>query len=122
MTYLAFDAPAGTFSTTQGYTFPAGINANSGPLGTKLSLVLSNIIAIITLIGGLAFIYYFILGAINWISSAGDTQKAVLARQQILYSLIGLIIVILANPTLALLGRLLGVPLTDPETLINQFL
>lgn len=118
MTYLALSPQdAGTFTTTQGYTFAKGDS-----IGGRLSLVLSNIIGIFTVIAGLAFIYYFILGAINWVSAGGDTQKVTLARQQIINALIGLTIVVLAGPITALLERLLGVPLTNPSTLIRQFL
>lgn len=119
MTYLALsDQNAGFFSPAPGsYTFAAGANPSN-----KLSLVLSNIIGFITVIGGLAFIYYFILGAINWVTAGGDTQKVTLARLQIINALIGLIIVVLANPITALLERLLGVPLTNPSTLFSQFL
>lgn len=123
MTYLAqTPLPAGTFSNTQqGYTFNV-TTPGSGALGDKLSLVLSNIIGFITVIGGLAFIYYFILATINWVTAGGDAQKVTLARQQIINALIGLVIIVLANPITALLERLLGVPLTSPQTLINQFL
>ncbi len=115
---LAVAQNAGSFTTTQGYTF----SGSTGGLGHQLSLVISNIVGVITVIAGLAFIFYFILGAINWITAAGDTQKASLARQQIYYALIGLVIVIIANPVTALLGKLLGVSLTNPTELIKQFL
>ncbi|MEK7513596.1 MAG: hypothetical protein AAB580_01780 [Patescibacteria group bacterium] len=124
MTYLALsDQDAGTFNPAPGaYTFKAAIGAEAGPLASRLTFVLSNIIGIFTVIAGLAFIYYFILATINWVTAGGDTQKVTLARQQIINALIGLVIVVLANPITALLERLLGVPLTNPATLINQFL
>lgn len=124
MTYLALtDQPAGAFSPAPGsYTFISPTTPGAGPLSDRLSLVLSNIIGFITVIGGLAFIYYFILATINWVTAGGDAQKVTLARQQIINALIGLVIIVLANPITALLERLLGVPLTSPQTLINQFL
>ena len=103
MTYLALsDQDAGTFNPAPGaYTFKAAIGAEAGPLASRLTFVLSNIIGIFTVIAGLAFIYYFILATINWVTAGGDTQKVTLARQQIINALIGLVIVVLANPITA---------------------
>lgn len=122
MTYLAAtsDIPITPFQLFKGYTYtPAPLE---GTIPTRFSLVFSNIIGFLTLIAGLAFIFYFLLGAINWITAGGDTQKSKLSRMQIINALIGLVVVIIANPVIALIGKLLGIPLLSPQDLINQFI
>lgn len=89
-----------------------------GSLSTNLSLLISNIIGFITLIAGLAFIMYFMIGAINWTTSSGDTTKAQKARSVITNALIGLVITVLAYPTALIVSRLLGVPLAEPNELL----
>lgn len=89
-----------------------------GSLSGNISLLISNIIGFITLIAGLAFIMYFMIGAINWITSAGDTTKTQKARTMIINALIGLIITVLAYPSALVVSRLLGVPLAEPGELI----
>ena len=122
MTYLATtsDVPLTPFQLFKGYTYAPV--TGSGTIPTRFSLVFSNIIGFITVVAGLAFIFYFLLGAINWITAGGDTQKASLSRQQITNALIGLVIVVIANPIIALIGKLLGIPLLSPQDLINQFI
>lgn len=100
--------------TTTGYQ-PA--DAISGT--TK---VISNVMALITLVAGLSFVYFFMVGAINWITSGGDSQKAQAARLMILNALIGLFITVVAYPSLLLLSKLLGMPLADPAELFRQLI
>lgn len=106
----------GSFKSNQGYTFAEG-----APLPDKLNSLLSNVIGIITLVAGLAFLFYFLIGAINWITSAGDSQKALKARQMIINAVIGILITVAAYPIAALLGKILNIPLADPAGLINSF-
>lgn len=90
-------------------------------LSHSLGQLLSNILGIITMIAGVAFIFYFMIGAINWITSAGDTNKIQTARGQILNAIIGLAITALAYPTAYVLSQLLGVPFKNPIELITSF-
>ena len=100
--------------SSTGYTF-----SGSGIAGS-LSNVLSNIIGFITFIAGIAFIFYFMIGAINWITSAGDTAKSQKARSMFTNALIGLAITVMAYPIASVLGKLFGIPLTSPADLINS--
>lgn len=99
----------------------SGYSMSSGSPASQVSLVISNFIGFLTVISALGFIFYFILGTIGLISANGDTNKVKVAQQQILNGVIGIIITAIAYPTLSLLGKLLGIPITDPTTLINQF-
>lgn len=98
---------------TQGY------NPSTDVVG-GLTKIISNVLAIITVVAGLTFVYYFMVGAINWITAGGEAQKAAAARTMIMNALIGLIITVIAYPAILLLSRLLGLPLANPAELFGQ--
>lgn len=114
------DIPLGPIKIFKGYSFsiPGG---GYGNLPSQLELIVSNVIGFLTLIAGLAFIFYFLIGAINWITAGGDNQKSQLARQQIFNALIGLIVVVLAYPIISVLSQLLGIHILNPKEVIKQF-
>jgi len=86
-----------------------------------LTKIVSNVLAIITIIAGVGFLFYFIFGAVNWITSGGDAQKAAAARNTILNAVIGLVITVIAYPAILLISKLAGIPLADPGKLFTQF-
>lgn len=98
---------------TQGY------NPSTGVAG-DLTKIISNLLALMTIIAGLSFIYYFMVGAINWITAGGEAQKAQTARTMIMNALIGLMITVIAYPAILLLSRLLGMPLANPADLFRE--
>lgn len=86
-----------------------------GPLGegtteplNTLELVLSRVIAIMTAIGVLIFVFQFILAGYNWITASGDSQKVEAAQQKMINAFIGIAVTILAVAMVALVGYLLG--------------
>jgi len=97
-----------------------GYDFSGSGIAGNLSKVLSNVIGFITLVGGMAFIFYFMIGAINWITAAGDTAKSQKARSMITNALIGLAITVMAYPIASVLGKIFGIPLTSPADLINS--
>lgn len=107
--------PLGTIQSklTQGYS-------PSSDVAGDLTKIISNLLAIITIIAGLSFIYFFMVGAINWITAGGEAQKAQTARTMIMNALIGLMITVIAYPALLLLSSLLGIPLAKPAELFGQ--
>lgn len=94
----------------------------SGSAAADAAKAISNVIAIITLVAGLAFVYFFMVGAVNWITAGGDPQKSQAARVTILNALVGLAITVVAYPSILLLSRLLGLPLADPDELFRQLI
>jgi len=94
----------------------------SDSLANNITRILSNIIGFITLIAGLAFIMYFMIGAINWITSAGDPTKTQKAQSTITNALIGLLITVIAYPVIQVISRLLGAPLSNPKELLDQLI
>jgi hypothetical protein len=85
-----------------------------------LSDILSNLLAMFTLVAGIAFLIYFVIGAFNWITAGGDAQKVEKAGKQITNALTGLIIVVAAYSVTAIVGTVLGIDILNPATIINQ--
>jgi len=113
------DIDKGPIQAPNIYTPPTGTGV--GNLDTRIASIISNVLGFMTLIAGLAFLFYFIFGAINWITSAGDPKKLETARQTIMNALIGLVITVIAYPVLTLLSHFIGVELTNPLSLLNMF-
>lgn len=113
----SFTPPTGISDNPLGYTF-----ADGAEIGNRLSIVLSNIIGIITIVAGFAFLIYFIIATINLITSAGDTQKIQTARNMMTNALIGIVVSAAAYPLASLVSTLLGIPLTEPGILFSQYI
>ena len=121
MTYLPSSTiPFGRIQIFKGYSVDPEAGGY-GNLPSQLELIVSNVIGFLTLIAGLAFLFYFLIGAFNWITASGDNQKSQLARRQIFNALIGLIVVVLAYPIISVLSQLLGIHILNPQEVIKQF-
>lgn len=79
---------------------PNGINAPANTINAFLALFM-----IIVIVAAVIFIAY---GGILWITSQGDKQKIDRARRTITYSIIGLIIMLLAFFIVQAIGFLLN--------------
>ena len=99
----------------KGYTPPTD-NSLAGQIGS----IISNIMGILTVIAGLGFLFYFLIGAVNWLVSTGDPKKIETARNQMLNAIIGLVITTAAWPIIYVIGKLLGIPIANPADLITQ--
>jgi hypothetical protein len=74
-----------------------GENKLLKPAGeVDINFIVQWVIIVLTSIGILAALVWLILGAIKWIISGGDADKVKAAREQIIASIIGLIILLLA--------------------------
>lgn len=111
-----FTPPTGTSGKSLGYTFA------DGEVGSSLSIVLSNVIGVITMVAGFAFFIYFLFATVNLITSAGDSNKIQQARAMMTYAIIGIVISAVAYPLVSLVSILLGIPLTEPSALFSQYL
>lgn len=64
--------------------------------GDKLPSVVTNILEGIILVMGLVAVVFIIIGGVQYITSTGDPSKTKKAKDTILYSVIGLIVCVLA--------------------------
>jgi hypothetical protein len=87
---------------------------NSIPTGgsAKLSTALNGGIQIMIIIAIVLCLISIVWAGIQWTSSSGDKAKVASARARITYSIIGLIVVLLAFFLVSILGSVFGVNLT----------
>ncbi|HKZ35816.1 MAG TPA: hypothetical protein VJ242_03820 [Patescibacteria group bacterium] len=97
--------------------YGAGTNTTTG---TLIETLLSNVIGILTLIASLTFLIYFFIGALNLLTSGGDTERAKKARNFISEGIIGLTITVTAYGIAWLIGTLMGIDITRPSTVLNN--
>jgi len=88
----------------------------------QIEKILTNLFGFLTVVAGLAFLIYFILGAITWITSGGDSGNVEKAKKQMTNAAIGLIAVVATYAITWIVGQVLGISILKPETLINDFL
>ncbi len=86
---------------------------------TTFELIVSNVLALLTVLGSLVFITYFMLGAITWITSGGDTAKVGKARDQMLQGVLGLIVLTLMYALIGLVGSIVGIDILNPAKVLE---
>ena len=84
------------------------IDTVAGAAGT-FAKIISNAVALMTIIAFIWFLFSLIIGAIGWLGAGGDKQKLQNSQKQITNALIGLVIVISAIFLAKIFGILLGV-------------
>ena len=89
---------------------------------TQITQVVSTIVGFITIVAGIFFMFQFMIGGFNWISSAGDKQKLETAQNRISQGIIGLIIVVAAYSVIAIIGNILGVQFLNPAAELTDLL
>lgn len=88
----------------------------------KISNVISSIIGIMTVAAGIWFIFQFLVGGFNWITSSGDKAKLQQARDRLTNAFIGLIVVVAGWAILSLAGQFFGIDflISSPGTVIEN--
>lgn len=86
---------------------------------SNLERLLSTAIGALTVIAGLIFIIYFLLGALSWVTAGGDSGKVQKARDQMVQGVIGLIVVIAAYGIIGVIGAIVGLDLLNPAAALN---
>ena len=86
----------------------------------SLELYLGDIIGVITILATLFFIVYAFLAAFEWVTAGGDSSKITKARDRLIWSTLGLILVVATYAIIGLIGSLVGVNILEPAQLINS--
>lgn len=108
---------------TTGFTgFESGFTDSTKILNpdTRLGELITSIVSAITIFAGLAFVFWFIIGAITWITGGHDSGQLEKAKSQMSTAIIGLIFTALVIPITWLIGKLTGIDIINPETIINN--
>lgn len=87
---------------------------NKTTVGTQFTEFLSTIVTVITVVGGLAFIIFFSLGALKWLTAGGDKNKVEEAKSQMTQGVIGLIAIVAALFVVGIIGGVLGIDILNP--------
>lgn len=62
--------------------------------GTNVASLIATFIRVMVIVGGLGFVLYFIIGAVQWIMSSGDKGKVEDAKNHIINAATGLVILL----------------------------
>lgn len=104
-----------------GVTAPTDTYNSADPLA-DLDLFISNILGLFTVFGALFFIVYFLIAAIQWISSGGDSGKLAEARNKMIQGVLGLIILVASYGIIGLIGTVVGIDILDPTAQFQKIL
>lgn len=99
------------------------LKSGTGTINKVMGLfnkVLSNTVGFLTVIGGIWFIFQFIIGAFGWLTAGGDKTKVETAQKRITQAFIGLIIIVAAIFLIDVIGNLLGLKILSPGEFITN--
>lgn len=114
---LAQEVRLGTFTPPSDVLAPADLATGAGAT-SKLESIISQVIGLLTVLGGIILIVYFIVAALNWISAAGDTGKIEKARNQMIQAISGMVILVAAYGLIGIISNFLGLSLLNPGNAI----
>jgi hypothetical protein len=72
-------------------------NGSCGDSGAQFAATVTTIINLLLIIIGVVAVVVIIVAGFNFITSGGDSNKVATARNSIVYALIGLVVVVLAE-------------------------
>lgn len=81
---------------------------------TRFGGLISAIITTITVIGGIAFVIYFFIGALKWITAGGDKSKVAEAQTGMTQGAVGLIALVSSYFIIGIVGAVLGLDILRP--------
>ena len=108
-----FEPPVEDHPFLEGSTDTDGVLSN-------LEQIISTIIAFITVLGGLFFLFNFLVAAFGMITTGGDKGKLENARDRMIYSVLGLIIVVATYAIVGLLSSVIGLDILNPAEQIRN--
>jgi hypothetical protein len=120
-TLLAKDVNIGSIKPVSEARQPANLEDATVVLST-LELWISDIIGVITVLGTLFFIVYAFIAAFSWITAAGDTGKVEKAKDRLVWSTLGLILIVATYAIIGLIGGIIGLDLLEPAKMIQEII
>jgi len=87
---------------------------NETTVGAQFGGFLSTIVTSLTVIGGLAFVIFFTLGGLKWLTAGGDKTKVQEAQQQMTQGVIGLVAMVAGLFVVGIVGGVLGIDILNP--------
>ncbi|MFZ3068918.1 MAG: hypothetical protein WA052_01240 [Microgenomates group bacterium] len=90
----------------------AGVSGSEAK--TQLGSILSSVITTLTVVGGLAFVIFFTLGGLKWLTAGGDKAKVSEAQAQMTQGVIGLVVIVVGLFVTGIVGGVLGIDFLNP--------
>jgi len=87
---------------------------------TQFGNILSTVITVITVVGGLAFIIYFTMGGLKWITAGGDKTKIQEAQTQMTQGIVGLVVITVGLFVVGIIGGILGIDFLNPFNTLSK--
>ncbi|TRZ49581.1 hypothetical protein D4S03_08095 [bacterium] len=81
---------------------------------TQLGSILSTIVTTLSVVGGLAFVIFFTLGGLKWLTAGGDKTKVSEAQTQMTQGVIGLVAIVAGLFVVGIVGGVLGIDFLNP--------
>lgn len=111
----------GSFEPPVPNSWNSNVTSPEGALST-MELIISSMLALLTALGGIFFIYTFLHGALSWVTAGGDSGKIQKARDELIQGAIGLIVLVAAYAIIGVIGSVVGLSILTPATMINNVL
>lgn len=111
---------SGKFLPTEAGNIAGGVGSGTG--GSQIERILTMAVGFLTVVGGLTFLIFFLIGGITWITAAGDTKKVEDAKKYMTNGAIGIIIIVAAYAVIWIVGEVLGLKILNPADTIDKFL
>ncbi len=100
--------------------FSKGFFKTSAQPQTRFASIVSNIITVFTFFAGLAFLFWFVTGALTWITSSGQPEQLNKAKNQMGTAFIGLFIIVISYSIISILEKVTGLNILNPELVIEK--
>ena len=86
---------------------------------TQFDNIFTMIITFLTIVGGLTFLIYFIIGGLSWISAGGDAKKVDTAKSYLTNGAIGMIVIVASYSIIWVVSEVLGLNILQPGLTIT---
>ena len=88
--------------------------------GTALEIFFSILLGFFTVVAGISFLIYFLVGALAFLTAKGDKQQTQKAQGYMSNALVGLVIVVLAWAITGIVGKGLGFNILNVADLVTR--
>lgn len=111
---LAADQPIGGFTPPTDSFSTHSTDVGGVGAANNLELFVSNAISFLTILAGIFFIFYFVMGALSWTTAGGEEAKVTKARDQMTQAVIGMVVVVISYSLIGVVGTFLGFDFLHP--------
>lgn len=99
---------------------PSEAGTGNKSAAEQIENIFTMVFGFFTIIAGLGFFIYFLIGGLKWLTSGGDTQKVDTAKKTMTSALVGIIIIVSAYGIIWLVGNAIGLNILSVQELIGE--